>query len=118
VREEVTEVQTRLRSFGLDPGPIDGAAGPMTEDAVRRYQQARGQTGTGTIDRELLVQLRYDPAPQLAPPQPAPTQGTQRASRRPAAAQAARPPARSSDPFEPLRTAGNQFSQWLHSLTR
>jgi hypothetical protein len=106
-RDEVREVQARLRSFGFNPGPADGVPGAVTGGAVMHYQQARDQPQTGKIDRELLEQLRQDPAPQLA----------QRAAR--PDARAARSPApRRSDPFEPVRTAGNRFGQWLESLTR
>jgi peptidoglycan hydrolase-like protein with peptidoglycan-binding domain len=65
-RNEIQEVQTRLRSFGFNPGPIDGAVGTKTAEAVIKYQQARGQPQTGTVNRELLEQLRQDAAPQLA----------------------------------------------------
>jgi hypothetical protein len=37
----------------------------MTEGAIRRYQQNRGQLQTGKVDRELLEQLRHDPAPKI-----------------------------------------------------
>jgi len=62
-RNEIQEVQTRLRSFGFNPGPIDGAVGTKTAEAVIKYQQARGQLQTGTVNRELLEQLRQDAAP-------------------------------------------------------
>jgi len=62
-RNEIQEVQKRLRSFGFNPGPIDGAVGTKTAEAVIKYQQARGQLQTGTVNRELLEQLRQDAAP-------------------------------------------------------
>jgi peptidoglycan hydrolase-like protein with peptidoglycan-binding domain/DNA-binding NarL/FixJ family response regulator len=64
-RDEAREVQARLRSFGFNPGPVDGDPGAMTEGAIRRYQQNRGQPQTGKVDRELLEQLRHDPAPKI-----------------------------------------------------
>jgi hypothetical protein len=106
-REEVKEVQARLRSFGFNPGPIDGTAGTMTAGAVTRYQQARGEQQTGTIDRELLAQLRQDPTPQPA----------QRAVR-PEPRAAHPPPPRRADPFEPVRAASERFGQWLDSWLR
>jgi hypothetical protein len=33
----------------------------MTEDAIRRYQQNRGQPQSGKVDRELLERLRSAP---------------------------------------------------------
>jgi hypothetical protein len=108
--EEVGEIQEKLRSFGFDPGPGDGVAGPRTESAVRRYQQDRAQPQTGQVDRALLTQVRQDHAPPVAIAQRAP---------RPAAPRAANPPrAGSSDPFEPLRTAGDRFNEWMRSVFR
>jgi hypothetical protein len=108
-RDEVREVQARLRALGFNPGPIDGAAGAMTTGAVAHYQQARGQSQTGTVDRELLAQLRQDPAPQPAP----------RVARSETAPQSTRPPAaRRSDPFEPVRVAGDRIGRWLESMVR
>ena len=110
-RDDVREIQARLRSFGFNPGPVDGAAGRMTEGAVRRYQQDRARPETGEIDRQLLEQLRQDPAAQVA------QQVAQRAARPDGRVTPSSRPRR-SDPFEPVRTAGNRFGQWLNSLTR
>jgi Putative peptidoglycan binding domain len=106
-RDEVREIQTRLRSLGFNPGPVDGTAGRMTEGAVRRYQQDRARPQTGEIDRQLLAELRQDPAAPVA----------QRAAR-PDVRAAHSPRPRRSDPFEPVRIAGDRFGQWLDSLTR
>jgi peptidoglycan hydrolase-like protein with peptidoglycan-binding domain len=56
--EEVHEVQIKLRDLKIDPGPIDGVKGPLTSAAVRRFQEARGQRGTGDIGLNTLTQLR------------------------------------------------------------
>jgi peptidoglycan hydrolase-like protein with peptidoglycan-binding domain len=109
-RDEAREVQARLRSFGFNPGPVDGVPGAMTEGAVMHYQQNRGQPQTRKVDRELLEQLRQDPAPQVV-------QQAQPAAR-PVARATTSPGARRSDPFEPVRTAGNRIGQWFESLTR
>lgn len=109
--DEVREVQARLRSFGFNAGPVDGNAGRMTEGAVMRYQQDREQPQTGEIDRRLLEQLRQDPAPQVV------QQVAQRAAR-PSPRATGATGARRSDPFEPVRTAGDRFGRWLDSLTR
>ena len=108
-RDEVVEVQTRLHSFGFNPGPPDGAAGPMTQAAVLRYLQDRGLPQTATIDRDLLEQLRQDPEPPVAAPQVA-----QRTAR-PARASSG---ARQSDPFEPMRMAAQNVERWFQSLGR
>lgn len=99
-QNEVREVQSRLRSFGFNPGPIDGVAGTMTQMAVTGYQQSRDLQQTGLLDRELLEQLRRDPAPEVAPP---PVQRAARPNR----------PQRSQDPF---RAIGQDFERWLRSL--
>ena len=109
--DAVREIQTRLRSLGFNPGPVDGTAGRLTEVAVRRYQQARSQPQTGEIDRRLLEQLRQEPAPPVAP------QVAQRGAK-PDARATRSPASRRSDPFEPVRSAGNRVGQWLDSLTR
>jgi hypothetical protein len=106
-RDEAREVQARLRSFGFNPGPVDGAPGAMTEDAIMRYQQSRGQPRSGMVDRELLEQLRQDPAPQIV--------------QRPAGPYARPTPSpgpRRSDPFAPVRAAGDRLGQWLDSRAR
>jgi Putative peptidoglycan binding domain len=110
-RDDVREIQARLRSFGFNPGPVDGTAGRVTEGAVRRYQQDRARPQTGEIDRQLLEQLRQDPAAQVA------QQVAQRAARPDGRATHSSAPRR-SDPFEPVRTAGDRFGRWLDSLTR
>jgi hypothetical protein len=98
--EEVREVQKRLQGFGFNPGPADGVAGRMTTAAVMNYQQSRGQARSGDIDRDLLEQLRQDPAPQVAPPPPV-VRTAQRAAR----------PTRSPNPLDRL-------GRWLDSLVR
>ena len=106
-RDEMREVQARLRSFGFNPGPVDGAPGAMTDGAVMRYQQNRGQPQTGKVDRELLEQLRQDPAPTVV----------QHATGPYARPTSSRGPQR-SDPFAPVRAAGDRLGQWLDSRLR
>ncbi|MBI3196792.1 MAG: peptidoglycan-binding protein, partial [Rhodospirillales bacterium] len=60
-RNEILELQTRLKALGLSPGPLDGVAGPQTAAAVRRYEESRGQPPTGFVDRDLLIQLQQEP---------------------------------------------------------
>jgi hypothetical protein len=38
----VAALQVGLRAHGFDPGPVDGVRGPLTRDALRRFQRARG----------------------------------------------------------------------------
>lgn len=37
--EEVTGVQARSYNLGYNPGPIDGIVGPLTREAIRRFQK-------------------------------------------------------------------------------
>ncbi len=39
---EVSTLQGMLKNAGFDPGPIDGAFGPLTEQAVVALQTANG----------------------------------------------------------------------------
>jgi Putative peptidoglycan binding domain len=107
-REDVREVQTRLLSFGFNPGPIDGTPGPMTEGAVMHYQENRAHRQTGKVDRQLLEQLRQDPAPRIAQRAVPPAASRAVSYRR----------ARPADPFAPVRTAGDRLGRWLESLVR
>jgi len=106
-RDEAREVQARLRSFGFNPGPVDGDPGAMTEAAIRRYQQNRHQPQTGKVDRELLEQLRHDPAPKII-------QRTAGPYARPTLS----PEPRQPSPFESVRAASDRLGQWLDSRLR
>ena len=111
-RDEVREIQARLRSFGFNPGPVDGAAGRMTEGAVRRYQRDRARPADRR-DRPPTagassVRIPLPRLPSKSPSAPHGLTVVRPHSSRP----------RRSDPFEPVRIAGNRFGQWLESLTR
>jgi hypothetical protein len=106
-RAEIREVQTKLYTFGFNPGPIDGADGPMTHAAIMHYEADRGLPKTGEVDRTLLETLRQDPAPQVvAAPPPPPRRMSHGYARR------------SDDPFASLRAAGDRLGRWLQSLSR
>lgn len=53
----IPEVQQRLKDLGFDPGPIDGAAGTMTDAAVAKFQTSKGLPSTGTLDSNTLNAL-------------------------------------------------------------
>jgi formylglycine-generating enzyme required for sulfatase activity len=46
------EVQRALAALGHDPGPPDGVPGPATRAALRAWQRARGEEGTGYLTPE------------------------------------------------------------------
>jgi hypothetical protein len=58
---EIMEVQMRLKTIGLNPGPLDGVSGSQTVAAIKQYEASKSRPQTGTLDRELLKQLRQEP---------------------------------------------------------
>jgi peptidoglycan hydrolase-like protein with peptidoglycan-binding domain len=107
-RDDIKEIQTRLLSFGFDPGPLDGKLGRMTVIAVMNYQQQRGRAQTGQLDRALLDQLRQDLAPKVAASQPQQL----RTSHAPPPQQQRR-----SDGLDFVRDADARLSRWFQSLS-
>jgi membrane-bound lytic murein transglycosylase B len=57
-RTQVTELQSALNARGFDAGVADGAAGPATRDALRRYQRSIGAPADGFPTLELLQRLQ------------------------------------------------------------
>jgi peptidoglycan hydrolase-like protein with peptidoglycan-binding domain len=57
----VRSVQARLAGAGYPPGPIDGRYGPLTEQAVMRYQAAHGLQVDGIAGPRTLAALTRDP---------------------------------------------------------
>ena len=64
--ELVQALQRQLSWLGLEPGPVDGQYGPVTRDAVKRFQEANDLPVDGVADPETLGALRKS-APQPAP---------------------------------------------------
>jgi peptidoglycan hydrolase-like protein with peptidoglycan-binding domain len=55
--EGIRQVQQALAKKGFDPGPIDGVLGPLTEQALRKFQDHYGIKVTGLIDNQTLYAL-------------------------------------------------------------
>ena len=55
LRAYTRAVQEGLTALGYDPGPVDGAVGPMTRDAIRAFQGARAMAVTGEVSKPLLA---------------------------------------------------------------
>ena len=53
----VVEVQTQLQRDGYYTGPIDGALGPMTRQAIAAFQADHGLAITSTVDEPTLSTL-------------------------------------------------------------
>jgi hypothetical protein len=54
----VRAAQSALQGMGYNPGPIDGAMGPRTANAIRAFQRAQRLPETGTLTPETLQRLR------------------------------------------------------------
>jgi hypothetical protein len=70
----VRVLQRRLARLGFAPGPIDGRYGPLTTQAVERFQTARrltvnGVAGAGTL-RVLFTTRRRPPVTVSSQPHP------------------------------------------------
>ncbi|MBT5433947.1 MAG: peptidoglycan-binding domain-containing protein [Alphaproteobacteria bacterium] len=57
LRSYARAVQQGLAKLGFDPGPVDGAVGPMTREAIRAYQTSQGVAVTGEISKPLLASI-------------------------------------------------------------
>ena len=53
-------VQSFLTSRGYEPGPIDGAFGEKTANALKSYQSSVGLSQTGSIDEATLAKIKSD----------------------------------------------------------
>ena len=60
--EKVKEVQQALKDKGYDPGPVDGAMGARTKDAIKSFQSASNLQPTGTINTETVEKLGVQPS--------------------------------------------------------
>jgi N-acetylmuramoyl-L-alanine amidase len=55
--KDVLELQKILKSFGFNPGPLDGIFGPLTEKAVREFQMSAGLAPDGIVGPQTLEKL-------------------------------------------------------------
>ena len=53
-------VQSFLTSRGFEPGPIDGAFGEKTANALRSYQASVGLNQSGSIDDATLEKIKSE----------------------------------------------------------
>ncbi len=59
----VRALQRRLAREGYSPGPVDGRYGPLTEQAVSRFQAAHGLTASGIAGAQTLVRIGMERLP-------------------------------------------------------
>lgn len=62
---DVLSLQENLAFLGLYSGPLDGIYGPLTAQAVRRFQQAKGLAATGKVDADTGALLAEEVRAQL-----------------------------------------------------
>ncbi|WP_169833459.1 peptidoglycan-binding domain-containing protein [Methylobrevis pamukkalensis] len=60
-REVVSAVQEELRARGYYDGPVDGLSGPMTAEAVLKYERIHGISPSGEPTDAFLARLRDGP---------------------------------------------------------
>lgn len=46
-RQEIRQIQARLKAAGFDPGPIDGKLGPQIKSALEKYRSSQKLTRSG-----------------------------------------------------------------------
>ena len=56
--ERVKELQRQLHRLGLEPGMVDGRYGPLTTQAVKRFQEAHNLPADGITDPETLSRIQ------------------------------------------------------------
>ena len=57
---DVAGVQVFLTSRGFEPGPVDGAFGDKTSNALKNYQASVGLSQSGSIDTETLNKIKSE----------------------------------------------------------
>jgi peptidoglycan hydrolase-like protein with peptidoglycan-binding domain len=57
----IAQIQNALKSFGYDPGVIDGNLGKNTRKAIKKFQIAKGISPTGKIDSRTYFELLENP---------------------------------------------------------
>lgn len=62
-REDILDVQRRLRAAGIYAGALDGRFGELTRVAIRAYQKANGLPETGLPTYDLVQHLAGSPPP-------------------------------------------------------
>jgi peptidoglycan hydrolase-like protein with peptidoglycan-binding domain len=56
-RDEVRQVQQKLKDDGIYKGQVDGIDGPETTQALEQFQQKNGLKQTGQLDHDTLAKL-------------------------------------------------------------
>src|SRR5262249_37717308 len=84
--QQIATAQKALADVGCYTGPIDGLYGPVTDAAIRNFQQAMGLTVDGVVGPQTLAALEQAQAAATpvrttdTPPPPAPASTTSASS--------------------------------------
>ena len=70
-------IQQGLRNDGFDPGVPDGLFGPRTRVAIRRWQEARGEPGSGYLNGAEAQLLRAAGSPAAVAQTAGPTEASE-----------------------------------------
>jgi peptidoglycan hydrolase-like protein with peptidoglycan-binding domain len=54
---QVRKLQQQLKDQGIDPGPVDGVMGPLTQQGVQVFQQQQGLAASGNLNQQTLNAL-------------------------------------------------------------
>jgi peptidoglycan hydrolase-like protein with peptidoglycan-binding domain len=110
----VREIQFMLLRIGMDPGPIDGIAGPQTLSAVRKFQAKSGLPisdliNNGKISAVFLAQLRGEASRAILGGETKPEVSPEVTIPSPVAVAPTQPPAPPPDPFAACSYDPNDF---------
>ena len=102
----IREIQFMLTRLGMEPGPIDGIAGPQTTTAVHKFQQKSGLpvedlVTDQTISGKLVAQLRIEASRVILGNEPKPGSPPAAASLAPVPPPAPPPDRFAACPFDP-----------------
>lgn len=67
-KNEIVEIQTRLKAHGFDPGDLDGKLGEKTRAAIIAFKVSKALAPRDYVGPITLAELRKDPALAVAPP--------------------------------------------------
>jgi peptidoglycan hydrolase-like protein with peptidoglycan-binding domain len=65
----VRSAQTQLENDGYYGGPVDGIDGPLTHQAIRRFQRDNNLEATGRLNRATQDQLGVQYSSEVNPPE-------------------------------------------------
>lgn len=110
---QVTLLQNKLKAAGYHTSSVDGIYGPLTAQAVRRFQQAKGLLVDGIAGKQTLTALNLftDGTAAPAPSKPAPTPT-------PPPAPAPSQPAQPTSTLLKLESRGQAVTQLQNDLKR